>query len=100
MKQFTPFYSNKFKKELNKVRKNKIKNFDSKFKFIHETLLFRSKENQQLSISMFYDHKLHGNFVGTRELHIFPDLLLIYRVNKKNSEIQFLRIGSHSELFN
>ena len=46
----------------------------------------------------YSDHPLMGNWVGFRECHIKPDLLLIYE--KPNSDALVLaRIGSHSELF-
>lgn len=46
----------------------------------------------------YKDHKLSGNFNGSRELHIEPDWLLIYR--KSASEIILERTGTHSDLFN
>ncbi len=45
------------------------------------------------------DHSLKGEYIGYRECHIEPDLLLIY---KKQDDILVLvcfRLGSHSELF-
>lgn len=44
------------------------------------------------------DHALSGNWVGYRECHLKPDLLLIYR--KTDTDIlRLARLGSHSELF-
>ncbi|MCU4197467.1 type II toxin-antitoxin system YafQ family toxin [Vibrio cholerae] len=43
------------------------------------------------------DHPLTGNWVGFRDCHIKPDLVLIYRVF--NDQLQLARIGSHSDLF-
>jgi mRNA interferase YafQ len=44
------------------------------------------------------DHSLGGNWVGYRECHLKPDLLLIY--SKPDSEtLRLARMGSHSELF-
>lgn len=43
------------------------------------------------------DHLLTGNWVGFRDCHIKPDLVLIYRVF--NDQLQLARIGSHSDLF-
>ena len=45
----------------------------------------------------FKDHPLRGNYSRTRECHIEPDWLLIYRVI--GDELHLLRTGSHSELF-
>ena len=45
----------------------------------------------------YCDHDLKGNWLGFRECHIKPDLLLIYK--KRDNCIQLVRIGSHSELY-
>ncbi len=43
------------------------------------------------------DHPLSGDWMGYRECHIKPDLLLIYR--KADSDtLRLVRLGSHSEL--
>lgn len=44
------------------------------------------------------DHELGGNWVGYRECHLKPDLLLIYRMPDA-STLRLARLGSHSELF-
>ncbi len=44
------------------------------------------------------DHDLSGNWVGYRECHLRPDLLLIYR--KVGATIlRLARLGSHNQLF-
>lgn len=45
------------------------------------------------------DHPLKGNWKGCRECHIENDWLLIYRILRKENEIWFERLGSHSNLF-
>ena len=47
----------------------------------------------------YKDHKLIGNYLGCRECHLRPDLLLIYRINNNILELALTRIGSHSKLF-
>jgi len=47
----------------------------------------------------FKDHKLIGNYLGCKECHIKPDLLLIYRINNDILELALVRVGSHSNLF-
>ena len=48
--------------------------------------------------SRYRDHALSGQFGGYRDLHIRPDLVLIYA--KPNAQtLQLVRLGSHSELF-
>jgi mRNA interferase YafQ len=44
------------------------------------------------------DHPLRGEYFGTRECHVKPDLLLIYEKRGK-SVLVLIRLGSHSELF-
>jgi mRNA interferase YafQ len=44
------------------------------------------------------DHALSGDWVGYRECHIKPDLLLIYRKPDAGT-LRLARLGSHSELF-
>jgi len=46
----------------------------------------------------FLDHPLKGRYIGTRECHLKPDLLLIYSKTELN-ELVLIRIGSHSQLF-
>ncbi len=65
-----------------------------KFRAIHEALI----TGQPLS-SEHRDHKLSGNWKDHRECHIEPDWLLIYRVNEQRKEIEYVRMGSHSDLF-
>jgi mRNA interferase YafQ len=45
----------------------------------------------------YKDHALKWKWVGYREYHIEPDLLLIYRL--RGDEIVFTRLGTHKELF-
>ena len=45
------------------------------------------------------DHKLVGNYINRRELHIEPDWLLIYKLIPENNSIIFERTGTHSDLF-
>ena len=43
------------------------------------------------------DHKLKGKWAGSRECHIEPDWLLIYRIE---GEVLYLeRTGPHQDLF-
>ncbi len=44
------------------------------------------------------DHKLIGKWLGCRECHVKPDLLLIYQKTGDNL-LTFVRLGTHSELF-
>lgn len=46
----------------------------------------------------FKDHPLKGGYVGYRELHLKPDLLLVYK-RVGTTELRLARLGSHSDLF-
>lgn len=45
----------------------------------------------------YHDYALSGNLSGYRELHIEPNVLLLYKLT--NSEIILVKIGTHDELF-
>jgi len=45
------------------------------------------------------DHALAGNWIGHRECHILPDLLLVYRIEDDVLVLTLARTGTHSDLF-
>jgi mRNA interferase YafQ len=47
----------------------------------------------------YQDHKLIGNYLGCRECHVKPDLLLIYKIDNNILELALVRAGNHSKLF-
>ena len=47
----------------------------------------------------YLDHPLSGDYRGTRECHIAPDWLLIYRIEKELLVLGLTRTGTHSDLF-
>jgi mRNA interferase YafQ len=44
-------------------------------------------------------HKLTGKYKGFWECHIKPDWLLIWLQKENTSQIQFVRTGTHADLF-
>lgn len=52
----------------------------------------------QLLPTNLRDHELIGNWVGYRECHIKPDVLLIYK-KPDPLTLRLARLGSHSDLF-
>ena len=66
----------------------------AKFKTINELLIMRTSLPAKNR-----DHPLSGNWRGHRECHIEPDWLLIYRVDDKQKIIEYVRMGSHADLF-
>ncbi len=63
-----------------------------KLEEVLEILLFQKNIPQR-----YYDHKLIGDYLGSRELHIEADWLLIYCINEH--ELILERTGTHSDLF-
>ena len=45
------------------------------------------------------DHKLEGDYGDSRECHITPDWLLIYKLDKDALILLLTRTGTHSDLF-
>jgi mRNA interferase YafQ len=45
----------------------------------------------------YKDHPLANDADGNRDAHVGPDWLLIYRVG--DGEVQFVRTGSHADIF-
>lgn len=85
-----PEPTRRFKKDLKKFEHNKPvkKEFDAVLGF----LLKEEKLPEK-----YLDHALTGNYVGFRECHVKPDILLIYWFD--DEYVYLTRIGSHSELF-
>lgn len=87
-----PTPTTKFKKDLKKFKHQIkiIKDLDAVIKILIQQLPLEKKH---------VDHPLGGEWKGSRECHVNPDVLLIYRI-EENVGILFLeRFGSHSELF-
>ena len=86
------FYTNQFKKDFKKAKKQG-KNLEK----LKEVLVLL--QEQQILTQKYKDHVLTGNYIGTRECHIEPDWLLIYKIDGDKLILTLARIGSHSELF-
>ena len=85
-------YAPRFKKQLKKFKHN-----PNVLKRFAEIVSYREK-NSPLP-SKFRDHKLSGNLRQYRELHLFPNILLVYELDTAESLITLAMIGSHSEIF-
>ena len=87
-------YTTQFYKDLKREGKSP-KNRDLPFKL--QAIIDLLTEDKELPFNL-HDHLLVGEFVGMRELHVKPDLLLIYR-KIENESLQLVRLGTHSEIF-
>lgn len=81
-----------FKKSLKRISKSG--RFDKNKLGIIIDMLARGEELNAL----YKDHQLHGKFIGHRECHIQPNMLLLYRIENNNLLLVLVNIGSHSEI--
>lgn len=80
----------RFDKDVKKMKK-RGKSFED-FKRVIEKLA------KDVTLEPKYrDHKLVGNYAGTRECHIEPDWLLVYMNSEE--ELLLVRTGTHADLF-
>ena len=85
-------YTSQFKKDYKLAQKRHV-DIDELFKVI--SML----QKQELLPEEKRDHSLVGNYKDYRECHVRPDLLLIYKIKKKELELLLFRIGTHSDLY-
>lgn len=84
--------TSKFKKDF-KLLKKQGKNTDKILAVIKKLARGESLD------AKYKDHPLLGGYLGARECHIEPDLLLIYEKQENILILNILRAGSHSNLF-
>ena len=84
------FQTSQFKKDFKRI--NKRGRDLSKFKEVVSIIA----EGESLEVR-HRDHALSGNWSGSRDCHIEPDWILIYRVDGENLFLE--RTGSDSDLF-
>jgi len=84
------FRTSSFKKDYKKLNSNE--------KNLLKIVIIKLSNGEELE-ERYKDHNLIGNYLGCRECHIKPDLLLIYRVDNNILELALVRVGSHSKLF-
>lgn len=90
---YTVSRQTKFKKDV-KLAQKRGKNTEK----LKEVIL-QIMSDKELN-SKYKDHSLIGNYVNTRECHIEPDWLLIYRIDHDEKILHLIRTGTHSDLFN
>lgn len=87
-----PCTTKQFEKDKEKARRQK-KNFS-----ILNTIISQLIEEKELE-PKFCDHPLKGEWKGFRDCHVENDWVLIYKIDKKEKSITFVRLGSHAQLF-
>ncbi len=83
--------TSRFEKDVKRLKRRRYK-----MEVLSETI--RRLANDENLEERFRDHPLRGNYFGTRECHLTPDWLLIYR-KAGDSEIELIRTGAHADLF-
>ena len=81
----------KFKRDYKRMQKR-----HSDMEKLHK--IMRKLQKQESLDPKHKDHHLAGEFKDSRDCHIEPDWVLIYRV--AGDAIFYERTGSHSDLFN
>lgn len=88
----------KYKIKLSKSFKKSFKKLSLKDQMLFDTISKRMSEGEVLE-PKYCDHPLKGRYMGFRECHLRPNLLLIYEKQDDKLILYCLDIGSHSELF-
>jgi len=84
------FQTSQFKRDFKKI-KSRGKDLD-KLQSLVKAIL----KGDQLE-SRYHDHPLSGKWTGSRDCHVEPDWVLIYRIDGDSLYLE--RTGSHSDLF-
>lgn len=85
-----PVWSGRFKRDVRRAQR-RGKDME-KLKTVLSLLI----EERPLSAT-YRDHPLRGEWSGFHDLHIEPDWLLLYRIDR--GELQLARTGTHADLF-
>ena len=62
-----------------------------------QEIILKLADGQSLS-EKNYDHALTGDWIGFRECHVKPDLLLVYKKEDDILVLTLTRVGTHSDL--
>jgi mRNA interferase YafQ len=84
-------YSSQFKKDFKKIAKLAIPDV------VEVGHVISTLQKSELLAAKYVDHSLTSNWMGYRDCHLKPDLVLIYKVTP--DVLMLARIGSHSEVF-
>lgn len=89
-------YTSAFKKDYKREKKGQHRNtVDADLQTVLELL-----QADETLPEKYRDHALVSNWVGYRDCHIKPDLVLIYKKTEEGELLilKLFRLGSHSEL--
>ena len=77
--------------------KKAAKKLNDRDKGLLKEVLGKLVNNEKLD-EKYCDHALNGKYLGFRDCHIKPDLVLIYKIEHNALLLYLANIGSHSEL--
>jgi mRNA interferase YafQ len=83
--------------------KNSLKTIKKRRKDLDKlTIVVNMLANGEQLDAKYHDHELNDNkhFKNCRELHLEPNWLLVYKINKKDLILFLMETGTHSDLFN
>ena len=84
----------RFRKDYRKIfGQSRNRKAENRFRLILKMLVNDVQLPRQV-----HDHELSGELLGLRELHVMPDLLLMY-YKEGEQVLNLVRLGTHSELF-
>ncbi len=86
-------YTNRFKKSLKKCDKRGV--IDRQ----HLEDVIDILQNQGELPMTYRPHILSGNYAGIWECHVQSDLLMLWIQDTQKNTIEFIDIGTHSDLF-
>jgi mRNA interferase YafQ len=84
------FQTSQFKQDFKKV-KSRGKDIEKLQSLVQSILKGDPLERR------YHDHPLSGKWTGSRDCHVEPDWVLIYRIDGDSLYLE--RTGSHSDLF-
>lgn len=82
-----------FRKSFKRISKSKTFNIEE-FEYILDLL----KNDKDIPVK-YRDHALSGEYKGFRDIHIQPDIVLLYLKIQKILVLEIVNIGTHSDLF-
>ena len=89
--KYTPYYTNKIKRQLKMLEK---RGYDmGLFKEVVGMLL-----DGKILPPKYRDHPLRGDKRGYRDCHILNDWVLIYKIEKNNLILILIETGTHSDI--
>ncbi len=84
-----------FRKDLKRIKKRSSQKLD----IVRDVVKLLQTGGVSSLPEKMHPHKLSGNYSGTWECHILPDLLIIWFQLDDEGVIRLIRAGTHSDLF-